>query len=423
MKKIAVSVSLVALGAASIQAYSPVALTPQESSKPWSVSAALRGFYDDNWNTLPSNLSQSSYGVEVRPSVSFNVPLEQTFLGLSYVYGMKWFEGRPDNNIDHSHEINARMDHSFSERFKLELSDSFAVAQEPEVLSPAGGIIATPLRSLGDNLRNRANVNFQAQLTQKFGFVAGYANTIFDYDQEQKDMVGQFAGQVSRSALLDRVEHLFTLNGRMEIVPQTIGILGYQFGAVSYTSDELIGGTASSDQRDNYSQYGYVGVDHNFNSQLNASARVGLQYTDFHKQNQDSVGPYADAMVSYTYNRGSFLQAGLRHTRNQTDIGYLYNAMTLDQESTAVFAGVTHRFAGNLTGNLFIQYQNSEYNAPNSQIDGKQDDYILVNTSLTYSFNKFVAAETGYNLDRLWSDIVGRGFTRNRVFVGIRATY
>ena len=27
----------------------------EDTSKPWNVSASLRGFYDDNWNTAPSH--------------------------------------------------------------------------------------------------------------------------------------------------------------------------------------------------------------------------------------------------------------------------------------------------------------------------------------------------------------------------------
>ena len=43
--------------------------------------------------------------------------------------------------------------------------------------------------------------------------------------------------------------------------------------------------------------------------------------------------------------------------------------------------------------------------------------------NVTYEINKFLAAEAGYNYDRLDSDVGFRSFTRNRVYVGLRASY
>ena len=53
MKKIVASVGLLALGASSVQALDPSALS--DNGRFWSVSAALRGFYDDNINTIPNS--------------------------------------------------------------------------------------------------------------------------------------------------------------------------------------------------------------------------------------------------------------------------------------------------------------------------------------------------------------------------------
>src|ERR1700689_3826381 len=100
MKKIIASIGLVALGAVNSQAQYAPGLTPQEAAKPWALSASLRGFYDDNYLTLPKTIlnpgfgepgapnagheftqgARSSWGVEVSPSASFNHTAEQTFV-------------------------------------------------------------------------------------------------------------------------------------------------------------------------------------------------------------------------------------------------------------------------------------------------------------------------------------------------------
>src|SRR4029078_3486603 len=101
MKKLITSAGLVVLGAASLNAqqlYAPApGLTTTQLTKPWTVSAAVRGFYDDNYSLTPSAglidpatgakiKPQSSFGWEVTPSVGLNWAMEQTYIGLSYAY-------------------------------------------------------------------------------------------------------------------------------------------------------------------------------------------------------------------------------------------------------------------------------------------------------------------------------------------------
>jgi hypothetical protein len=73
-------------------------LTSQELSKSWSVQATLRGFYDDNYTTAPDGPGKlDSFGFEVTPSVSLNLPREQTYIGLTAAYTARWFEDRQNN--------------------------------------------------------------------------------------------------------------------------------------------------------------------------------------------------------------------------------------------------------------------------------------------------------------------------------------
>src|SRR2546423_14208660 len=99
MKKIVASVGLVALGASAVHAASPSPFNT-DAAKPWSISATLRGFYDDNFQTLPNDAvlapgqHRDTFGFEVSPSATLNWQLEQTTIGLSYVYALKYYENR-----------------------------------------------------------------------------------------------------------------------------------------------------------------------------------------------------------------------------------------------------------------------------------------------------------------------------------------
>src|SRR6185295_6110912 len=77
MKKIIASVGMVALGSAGVHAANYGDLDTDQASKRWSVSAAVRGFYDDNYTTRPSGpQKRDSFGFEVNPSISLNLPGE-----------------------------------------------------------------------------------------------------------------------------------------------------------------------------------------------------------------------------------------------------------------------------------------------------------------------------------------------------------
>ena len=71
MNKITTTAGLVVLGAASFQTAVQAQMTAPGENKPWSISAVLRGFYDDNYTTSSSDLRRDSFGIEVDGSSFF----------------------------------------------------------------------------------------------------------------------------------------------------------------------------------------------------------------------------------------------------------------------------------------------------------------------------------------------------------------
>jgi hypothetical protein len=423
MKKLITSAGLVVLGAASLNAqqlYAPAPqLTSTQLAKPWSVAAAVRGFYDDNYALVPRNLRENSFGWEVAPSAGLNLAMEQTYIGLSYVYGLRYFESRRPKT-DQNHQANVKLSHAFSDRYKLDLANSFVRTREPNLVAPAVAAPLPTIRTEGDVFRNHGTATFTAGLTDQLSTVLGYANTLFDYDQ---------TGPGSRSALLDRMEHLGTVNLRWQVLPATVGILGYQFGLVDFTANQntLIpfrGTFLRSGNRDNYSHYAYVGADHTFNPQFDASIRAGVQYTEFDNlpgRSEDTLNPYVDANITYRLTPESYIQLGGRHSRLATD------AAALDQESTTVYSSINYRLLPQMTASLLGQFQYNQFEEGQPTAFGNFRDgnelFWLVGVNLAYEINRFLAAEAGYNYDRLDSDLGFRSFTHNRVYVGLRASY
>jgi hypothetical protein len=437
MKKIVASVSLVAVGVSGLQAALLPGLTT-ESGKPWTLSATLRGFYDDNINTypndqpMPTGYDRGSYGVEVSPDLEFNFLMEQTTLSFGYIYSYKYYQNRLINssgNDANTSDFHAALTHAFSERYSLSVRDSFVIGQEPDFLR-AGNTFTTFQRYTGNNLRNFGIIDFTAQLTPDFGLDLGYANTFLAYSDDANPAV---TGVPSNAGLLNTLDHVVHLDGRYQLQPQTIGIVGVQFRETDYTGNQDIGGgqfypngqTIMSDSRNARSYYGYLGLDQNFRPDLTGSIRAGARYSDYYNDpaDQNGASPYAMASLKYTYLPESYLVVGGSYDYSPSSMGASVNQagqINVGAQSGTIFASVVHRIMPKLFGSIQGQYQNSTYIG--GYIDGQDANFYLVGLNLRYQFTPNFSAEAGYNYDNLNSNVYG-SYDRNRVYVGITGSY
>jgi hypothetical protein len=430
MKRLIASAGLVAVSATGLYGQDP-AETRMITTKPWTVSAALRGFYDDNIISAPnlSGRTQDSYGIEVRPNVAVKLNQEnQTIFSASYTYDMKYYEARDtaDNDpIDHSHEAEFRLLHRFSPQYQATLSDSFVYTQEPQLIAGQGVALATFRQDLSA-IRNRGAAEVMGQFTDLFGVAVGYENTYYDFLEDNGP-----AGFVPLSTLLNRDEHIIRLDGRWKARTDLVGILGYQYGRVDYLDDTLLPGFGlKASDRSSQAHYAYVGAEYTFTQKLSAKGRVGGVFTEYDKLDMSAVSPFADVSGTYRYAPGSSVQLGVRQERNATDqyrgpntATFGTSALVLDQDSTVVYGVVRHRITPRIFGSVLGQYQRSVYNG--GDLDSLVDDFYTLGLNLEYKITSNFSAETGYNYDRLDSDLgsVIRSFTRNRVYVGLRAQY
>jgi hypothetical protein len=319
---------MIALGAAAAQAQYAPGLSPLETTKPWSLSATIRGFYDDNYLTLPKTIqigttpsgapifgpgARDSFGVELSPGITYNHSVSDTLLSASYVYDLRWYEDR-DGTTDQTHQFNVKLDHEFSERYKMTVNESFVMAQDPGILDTS--VVATPLRVPGSNIRNTGSLDFTIQLSRLFDLHIGYANSVYAYQLNGGDE-SPANSYPSYSALLDRIDQTAPIDLRWKASPETTGVLGYQYEHLDYTSPEDIiysptapvgslaalngPGHYTAASRNDDSHFVYVGVDQSFMPNLNGSIRAGGEYLDYYNYGTSSLSPYIDASMSYEY--------------------------------------------------------------------------------------------------------------------------
>jgi hypothetical protein len=429
MKKFFISVGLIAAGTASLQAaYAPD--WNSTSASMWSVSGTLRGFYDDNYETSPSGAKRGSFGFEFSPQFEVNVPLQQTELGMRYIYGLYFYQRREElgeNPIDQTQQFDLWVDHAFTERWQARVQDSFIMGQEPELIDPNTSVTR---RINGNNIRNTGTLTLDTAWTRLFSTALKYQNSFFDYQNNGATIDNLATQGASLAGLLNRIEQLVSLDFQWHVAPETVAFFGGQFGAVNYIGDEPIAlNTVGpqpfyySDARDSRSYYGYVGVQRSMLANLSFTGKIGAQYTDNYNDNTTSLNPYADLSLIYTYLPGSYAQIGFTQTQNATDqitpdsSGHI----TLDTEASTVYASINHKLTSKLLGTVIGRWQHSVYNQ--GLYNNQAEDYYSLGVNLSYSFNQHFSVDAGYNYDDVVSKVPGNNYTRNRIYLGVSATY
>jgi hypothetical protein len=421
MRKIALTVGLAAVGTVGLHAQDSSSM---QTSKIWSLSGTLRGFYDDNYNTAPagSALRRSSIGFEVSPSFGLDIPLEQTDFGLRYTYGLYYYQDRQDigsNPIDQSDQFDAWLSHSFSESWQASVRDSLVYSQEPDLALGSG----VALRTSGNTLVNTGSIKLDTQWTRLLSSELGYQNTLYHYDNST------YSGE------LDRLENLASVDLFWQVIPTAKVGIGYQYQQINYTANQVIlAGPPKymSDNRDNRSHFVYANVQYNPLDNLTVALKLGAQITDYYNppagvSSTSTTSPYVDLSGTYTYLPGSYVQVGFTQARNAAPYITAASAsgqIDLDEESSTIYGSINHQFTPQLVGNINGRIQYSTVNGGAN--DGTSETWYSLGLNLSYAFNPHISAEIGYNFDDLDSNLpasLGQSYKRNRAYIGITAAY
>ena len=456
MKKFFVSMGLAAVGTAGLHAAYAPDLGALSDTKLWSVSATLRGFYDDNYDTANSGLNpRGSYGFEVSPQIMLAVPLQQTELGLRDTYSMQYYQERESlgqNPIDQSDQLDLWVDHAFTERWQAKVMDTFVVGQEPQLLTPNGLPESLPVRVEGDNIVNTGTITLNTDWTRQFSTSLNYLNSFYDYrnsGENPEEIFDNYFGILyngspapgaSLAGTLNRVEQTISLDLQWHLTPETMAFFGGSFELVNYTGNEPIAFNEAgyllgpqygpaiyySSDRDSRAYTGYVGFQHNFLPNLNVSAKAGASYTEDYNDplSSGSVTPYAVLSVIYTYLPGSYVEIGLNQSQNATDVvapDPTTGKVTQNQESTYVYGSINHQITPKLLGTLIGSWQYSTFQEGAYANDS--ESYYSLGLNFSYTFTPHFSADAGYNFDDIQSNIGLRGYTRNRVYIGLTASY
>lgn len=380
------------MGSSAVKAvYEPV--SPEDRGQILNAELRTRVEYDDNVWTYRSEDEVDSFKVILQPRVKLNYPIETSHLAADYRFSYIWYDDREPDEEDLAHDLDVAASTEFSPRLQASISDTFRVAQDPE-LDPNN---INRLRD-EDFLYNSTNLGMKYQLTETLDVALNGRYLFYQYDED------------SVAEALDRDTYVLGADLLKKINPTTTGVVSYRFQDTSYDTT----------MKDSTSNFLFAGVDHAFTSRLITSLRAGFENRSFDADYRgDDNAPYVDVSATYNLTAKTGVTGGYRLSLSETDIGNY-----LKSEHHGLYLQIQQEITRRINLYLAGQYDLNNYDNEDS-VDGSGDGdetWWRLTARLAYKITEMVSAEAGYMFNDLNSDF-DRSYDRNRIYLGLRVTY
>ena len=400
MKKITAT-TLGLLSVSSLCAQSLFDLAPKDGeteSSPlfWTVGASLG--YDDN--PTPGSDNETAYGV-VYVGAAFLSQSPQTtveFAGrLGYVH---YFDDLDFGllKVDQSTptgSLRLNLTHRVSERLRLSSRNSLAFEYQPDY-----SVGSSAIRQTGAYTRWSTDNSVGYRWSERLGTYTGFIYDGVDYDNPLAQR-----NDISAITLYN--------DFRYQLSPQTVATLTYRY------ADRNTAGSA----RDTQNHFIMVGGEHRFSSNSVAIVRAGVQLRSIDGSTRDYTSPSAEAAVTTRVNQQLSVKAYGRLSTE--DSSRQIGAAVYDNANT-MRLGVsgTYRVSQALSLSSGINYLSLAYEDGTTTTADDVDESLInafVGFDLQIAENLYLNGS--YNFEDLSSDEDTREYDRNRMSIGVRATF
>jgi hypothetical protein len=337
----------------------PVADTPRRFQ--YTLSAIVRGVYDDNIYNSPTN-TVSDYYFTIEPSIALSLGGNDSVNSLSLVYRPSLFLFLDNSQNDTVQQVvHLAAGHVFGHL-------SLSLAQDIQILD------GTDLNSLTDPTGHQANTDVQGRNKHQI------YNTLLSgsYDLTGKLFLsggGNFTADEYPSSLISS---------------QTFG--GNLFLNYNY-SDKLVvgvggtGGYNTTDPSINNQTFEQANVRLNYSAtaKITLSASGGVEFRQFGSSSGSNVSPVYELAASYQPFDGTTLSlTGSRHTMNSASLA------GQDYAETNINFSVTQRFMQRFYFGFAAGYTNSNYFSTISGVsDTRNDNFYYIDPSVDFNITRF----------------------------------
>lgn len=363
------------------------------SRSPFHVTVSVREGYDDNVYTTNTNrvgsfFTSGTVQVDYRfgsPRTQFDV---QGIAGASYYYNRPFGQGYDINTA-----LTLGLEHHATPRLVLSANAYITYQTEPDLNTGFGAN-----RRVGNYFYTADKFTLGYQWAPRFSTATSYTFGGINYDDS------------AISAFEDRFEHTFGNEFRFLVLPTTTLVGEYRYQIVDFDTAP----------RDSTTHFLLAGVDHTFNPRFNISVRAGAQFRDI-----DNFGartsPYAEATLRYAVDKRTSIAWSNRYGLEEPDF-LNASSRTTYRTGLSVSYAVAPRITA--TGAFFYQHdENDGVVAPTFIIPGFSEDSLDIGLGLRYDINRVFAVLAGYSHSEIISEVSFREYYRNRVYLGLSATF
>ncbi len=392
---------LLALSAVSAVAgpFDPAPAPVSDSAGDFSVNRSriqsvfnLRFGYDDNINATEFSRQESGF---INPDAQFTYQARSARATLSIGAGAGIVYYFDQGNNGREYDINANISvawtYKVSPRLLLSATTTNLYQSQPDF-----NLVGLNTTRSGDYFYSSNRFALTYQWSRRFSTVTSYAPIFIRYADEPYQ------------TQQDRNEHFFAQEFRFLLAP-TISLVGeYRFGYVDYSNIRL----------DSRAHYLLAGIDATLSPRLRFAVRIGAEFRDYDQLNSDTTSPYAEVSASYDYMRDSTITLSMRYGIEQTDV-----SGTRDRRAVRLGITVRQRITPRISAFGSFYYTNGDYEGRGPlafvATNFKENVYDVA-LGIRYGINRNWAVDAGYLHTTTDSDLLGRSYDRNRVYVGAR---
>ncbi len=363
----------------------------KKAEQPITYSATLGGGYD-NLNYKQSDLGDiDSLFIQGGAGFTFTDNDRTTPWNVGLDLGTSYYLDAPPgvNDVNYSAKAVFNIAHEFSKR--LRVSNNFFLTYEVE---PNFGIGSSTALRNGQYFYGYNNFSVAYAWSDRFSTTSSYTLDGIKYDDNQ---IGRFE---------DRLTHLFAEQFSYAVSKTLKAVGEYRYKTTRYDQAE----------GSNYvSHYLLAGVDKAWSQRSSASFRAGAEFYD--SERSQKTAPYFEAALSHAASEKTTLQVFTSVGFEGAELGGFDS-----RYSYRLGASATHQASERLRLNAGLNYDHSEFKGGAGAADVSEDQ-VNASAGIGYKIMSNVSLDANYSYTILTSDDEFRDYDRNRIYLGVNASF
>jgi hypothetical protein len=363
-------------------------LDRKEAEQPFSYVLSAGGGYDrldykaSDAADIDSLFIQGGVGAmfsDLDRTTPWNLGLE---LGSLY-----YFDAPPTiDEANYSTKAVFNIAHEFSPR--LRVNNNFYLTYEIE---PNFGVGASTARRNGQYWYGYNNFSVAYAWSERFSTTSSYTVDGIKYEDGE---IGQFE---------DRFSHLFSQQFSYALDRTMKAVMEYRFRTTRYDRATSANFT---------SHYLLAGVDKAWSERSSASFRAGAEYQD--SERSQNTAPYFEAAISHAASQKTSVQMVAAFGYDGSELGNFDS-----RYSYRAGANASHQVSDRLRLNGGVNYIYSDFDGDNSITEHQ----VNATAGVGYRVWENISLDANYTYTLLTSEDEFRDYDRNRIYLGLNASF